>query len=60
MRIQKTLSSKKFQEKILVLENQFKKNICFKLSSAFWYRKKHQVSLPYTPDFHEDKIHTKA
>lgn len=34
--------------------------VCSKIPNAFWYRKKYQISLPYVPNFSEDKIPTKA
>jgi hypothetical protein len=59
-RISQTLNDPRFQEKIILSEKRFIKEICSDFPSAFWHRKKHVVGLPYISNFNEDKIPTKA
>ena len=48
------------QQKMLNLEQVFKRKICLDLANALWERKKHVISLPYEKDFDERNIPTKA
>jgi len=59
-RIEEQLSQKTLQQKIQLFEDRTKSEVCFDLPTAFWYRKKHTVSLPYVKDFDEGKITTKT
>jgi hypothetical protein len=59
-RIEEQLSQNTHQQKIQLFEDRTKSEVCFDLPTAFWYRKKHTVSLPYVKDFDEGKITTKA
>ena len=45
---------------ITQLHEDFIKNCCSEIPTAFWNRKSHSVSLPYLDDFNETKIPTKA
>ncbi|RDY13457.1 hypothetical protein CR513_01631, partial [Mucuna pruriens] len=59
-RIEEQLKSSKIQEIIKKYENRIIKEICETNPTAFWHRKKYEVSLPYVEDFDENKIPTKA
>jgi hypothetical protein len=48
------------QSKIVAFNNKLVDTVCSDLPNAFWHRKKHIVALPYTKDFSERKIPTKA
>jgi hypothetical protein len=59
-RIAQQLSDKLLQSKIVALNKKLVDTVCSELPNAFWHRKKHIVALPYTKDFFERKIPTKA
>ncbi|RDY09096.1 hypothetical protein CR513_06592, partial [Mucuna pruriens] len=58
--IEEQLKSSKIHEIIKKIKNRIIKEICKTNPTAFWYRKKYEVSLPYIEDFDENKIPTKA
>ncbi|RDY06063.1 hypothetical protein CR513_10017, partial [Mucuna pruriens] len=59
-RIEEQLKTSKIQEIIKKYENKIIKEICETNPTAFWHRKKYEVSLPYIENFDENKIPTKA
>ena len=60
LQIEEHLKNPSIQLKILDFEQLLKNKICSDLPNAFWERKKHIISLPYEPHFHEKSIPTKA
>ena len=46
--------------KIEVFKEQIEIEICSNLPTAFWYRHRHIVKLPYEKDFNERQVPTKA
>jgi hypothetical protein len=45
------LSQKTLQQRIQLLKDRIKSEVCSDVPTAFWHRKKHTVSLPYIKDF---------
>ena len=41
-------------------EDKLKQEVCSDLPTTFWYRKRHEVALPYVKYFQEKDIPTKA
>ena len=60
MKIEEQLANKSLQVKIEDFKNHIITNLCSDLPNAFWHRKKHIVTLPYSKDFSESQIPTKA
>ena len=60
IRISKQIKEKSFQEKIREFQKKIEEQVCSTIPTAFWYKKKHEVSLPYVKDFDERKFSTKA
>ena len=60
MRIEQKLNTPQIQKKIEEFKIMFEKEVCAKISNAFWNRKQHIISLPYEKDFNEKNIPTKA
>jgi len=59
-RIEEQLQNPSIQQKILDLEQVFKRKICSNLPNAFWEKKKHIICLPCEKNFDERNIPTKA
>ena len=59
-RVEEQLACKTIQEEIKKFEEKLKQEVCSDLPTAFWHRKRHQVSLPYVKNFKEKDIPTKA
>ena len=59
-KVEDQLTCKTLQEEIRKFEEKLKQEVCSDLPTAFWHRKRHQVSLPYVKDFNEKDIPTKA
>nr|KYP36859.1 hypothetical protein KK1_041991 [Cajanus cajan] len=50
-RIEEQLQNKNLQETIKVINDKIEKEICELNPTAFWHRKKYEVSLPYIDNF---------
>ena len=59
-KVEEQLIEDKVQKRIKETQDLFKKEICFDIPNVFWFRKKHEISLPYIQIFDESKIPTKA
>nr|KYP36852.1 hypothetical protein KK1_041984 [Cajanus cajan] len=59
-RIEEQLQNKNLQETIKVINDKIEKEICELNPTAFWHRKKYEVSLPYIDNFDGETINTKA
>ena len=58
--IEEQLTCKIIQAEIREFEEKLKQEVCSDLPTTFWYRKRHEVALPYVKDFKEKDIPTKA
>ncbi|RDY03800.1 hypothetical protein CR513_12571, partial [Mucuna pruriens] len=58
-RVEDQLKSNNIQKVIKGLKNKIIKEICEINLTAFWHRKKYEISLPYIKDFNERNIPTK-
>ncbi|KAG8634083.1 hypothetical protein MANES_17G011850v8 [Manihot esculenta] len=60
VKIEEQLEKPNIQQKIKEIQEQFERDLCSDLPTAFWARKQHIVTLPYESDFKEQNIPTKA
>ncbi|KAL6336194.1 hypothetical protein AAG906_011076 [Vitis piasezkii] len=60
VRIEDQLEVKKTQDAIKSLKSKIIREVCSNIPNAFWHRKKHEIELPYEPNFSEKNIPTKA
>lgn len=60
LNITSQLKKPEIQNRIKLIGQQFRDEICNDLPNAFWDRKKHVISLPYLDDFNESQIPAKA
>ena len=58
-KVEEQLLEDKVQKRIKEIQDIFQKEICYDLPNAFWFQKKHEISLPYIQNFDESKIPTK-
>ena len=59
-RLKQQLLDPVFKIKIHNLQKKIQSQICADISTAFWNRKQHIITLPYEKDFNEKNIPTKA
>ena len=59
-KVEEQLACKNIQAEIRKFEEKLKQEVCSNLPTAFWHRKRHQVTLLYVKDFNEKDIPTKA
>ena len=59
-RIADQLTDPILNHKLEVFRQQIEIEICSNLPTAFWYRHRHIVKLPYEKDFNERQVPTKA
>ncbi|KAG8634081.1 hypothetical protein MANES_17G011766v8, partial [Manihot esculenta] len=60
IKIEEQLEKPNIQQQIKEIQEQFERDLCSDLPTAFWNRKQHIVTLPCEPDFKEQDIPTKA
>ena len=59
-KVEEQITCKDIQAEIRKFEEKLKQEVCSDLPTAFWHRKRHEVTLPYVKDFKEKNIPTKA
>ena len=59
-KVEEQLTYKVIQTEIRKFEEKLKQKVYSDLPTAFWHRKRHEVTLPYVKDFKENDIPTKA
>ncbi|KAI8535201.1 hypothetical protein RHMOL_Rhmol10G0155500 [Rhododendron molle] len=58
--VEHQLTTDQLSQRIVKFKEELEATVCSNLPSAFWYRKKYIVSLPYIKSFNESQIPTKS